>query len=570
MAPSQSDLSATLSKAQIVVCTTPACPYCKRAKAALADAGYAYAELDVSQSEAIRSAVQHTSGSKTVPQVFVSGSSLGGCDALLTALREPAPAGPPPAGSAAAGAEGSSKFAALVAAAGSRPALPDQLLQLVQEEAAQRSAAGPGQGVPGRSPALQQAAAALAATPGDGGIGRQPAMVRGRSVPCFQGSDFLAWLVSSPAAALLVQQHGVQQAASLLLAANIISPAADSLPELLEASAQQATTQTDTTTSLNSAATTGTGTALSEAGGKALPKVLPATSYHLVSEAGRPGKGAALNSHYWWSGPVRPAVEVAADLRARILALYDTHLSSNGRSVNYPALKADPRFAEYVDATAELQRVDLAPLSREELMVLFINLYNAAIIHATVVLGAPTSALQRAAFFTRDTAYCIGGHTYSADDMENGVLRGNRAAASNPWVVLGLHRFSRGHLKASDPRAAKVVQPMDPRIHFALVCGAKSCPPIKLYTPGNLEEALGAAGEAFCASEVEVDPAAARCQLSMIFKWYSVDFGDNERQRLAFIARFLQGKARSDLEALLAGSRLIKVTYKPYDWALND
>ncbi|GFH16220.1 glutaredoxin-like protein [Haematococcus lacustris] len=60
MAPSQSDLSATLSKAQIVVCTTPACPYCKRAKAALADAGYAYAELDVSQSEAIRSAVQHT------------------------------------------------------------------------------------------------------------------------------------------------------------------------------------------------------------------------------------------------------------------------------------------------------------------------------------------------------------------------------------------------------------------------------------------------------------------------------------------------------------------------------
>jgi hypothetical protein len=36
---------------------------------------------------------------------------------------------------------------------------------------------------------------------------------------------------------------------------------------------------------------------------------------------------------------------------------------------------------------------------------------------------------------------------------------------------------------------------MDPRIHFALVCGARSCPPIKLYTPENLEEGLTAAGE---------------------------------------------------------------------------
>lgn len=35
-----------------------------------------------------------------------------------------------------------------------------------------------------------------------------------------------------------------------------------------------------------------------------------------------------------------------------------------------------------------------------------------------------------------------------------------------------------------------MVSPVDPRIHFALVCGAKSCPPIKLYTPDNLDEGL--------------------------------------------------------------------------------
>jgi Protein of unknown function, DUF547 len=39
---------------------------------------------------------------------------------------------------------------------------------------------------------------------------------------------------------------------------------------------------------------------------------------------------------------------------------------------------------------------------------------------------------------------------------------------------------------------------MDKRIHFALVCGAKSCPPIRVYTPDELDEGLDAAAAAFC------------------------------------------------------------------------
>jgi hypothetical protein len=70
--------------------------------------------------------------------------------------------------------------------------------------------------------------------------------------------------------------------------------------------------------------------------------------------------GAALNTHFWW-GPAaaRPAEVVAEDLRARILALYDKHLSADGRAVSYAALKQDPEFWDYVDATAELQRVSV-------------------------------------------------------------------------------------------------------------------------------------------------------------------------------------------------------------------
>lgn len=44
----------------------------------------------------------------------------------------------------------------------------------------------------------------------------------------------------------------------------------------------------------------------------------------------------------------------------------------------------------------------------------------------------------------------------------------------------------------------QAVKDMDKRIHFALNCGAKSCPPIKVYTPETLEEGLQSAAATFC------------------------------------------------------------------------
>ena len=59
----------------------------------------------------------------------------------------------------------------------------------------------------------------------------------------------------------------------------------------------------------------------------------------------------------------------------------------------------------------------------------------------------------------------------------------------------------------------QAVQPMDKRIHFALVCGAKSCPPIRVYTPDELDEGLDAAAAAFC----EGAPCMLMCNASLRF-----------------------------------------------------
>ncbi|MBU6236111.1 MAG: glutaredoxin 3 [Alphaproteobacteria bacterium] len=69
--------------ADIEVYTTKVCPYCVRAKALLDRKGAAYKEIDVSGDDAARDAlVKRAEGRRTVPQIFINGVGIGGCDDL--------------------------------------------------------------------------------------------------------------------------------------------------------------------------------------------------------------------------------------------------------------------------------------------------------------------------------------------------------------------------------------------------------------------------------------------------------------------------------------------------------
>jgi hypothetical protein len=105
-----------------------------------------------------------------------------------------------------------------------------------------------------------------------------------------------------------------------------------------------------------------------------------------------------------------------------------------------------------------------------------------------------------------------------ADDVEHGVLRGNKPSPASLFALIGKPHWAGPIFKEGDPRAAQAVSPLDPRIHFALVCGAKSCPPIRVYTPESLEAGLQAAASAFCEGSVQVDKAANKVVMSQILK----------------------------------------------------
>jgi glutaredoxin 3 len=67
----------------VEIYTTPYCPYCHAAKALLDKKGVVYSEVDVSGDPNLRLAMtQRAGGSRTVPQIFIGGKHVGGCDDL--------------------------------------------------------------------------------------------------------------------------------------------------------------------------------------------------------------------------------------------------------------------------------------------------------------------------------------------------------------------------------------------------------------------------------------------------------------------------------------------------------
>jgi glutaredoxin 3 len=69
--------------AQIIVYSGPSCPYCQRAKMLLQKKGAAYEEFDVKADPAKRDEMlQKTGGKQSIPQIFINGQHIGGCDDL--------------------------------------------------------------------------------------------------------------------------------------------------------------------------------------------------------------------------------------------------------------------------------------------------------------------------------------------------------------------------------------------------------------------------------------------------------------------------------------------------------
>jgi len=255
-------------------------------------------------------------------------------------------------------------------------------------------------------------------------------------------------------------------------------------------------------------------------------------------------------------------VELAKQINRSIMNLYAAFLSEDGKYVDYVGMSKSPEYQQFDQETRKLRKFEnLHELSLAERKAFFLNLYNALVIHGYILHGVPTGFMKKMLFYQK-MSYQIGSYSFSVDDIEHGILRGNR---KHPAFFMLNPQFLE-----DDPRRKFSFNEVDPRIHFALVCGAKSCPPIRIYTPENIERGLDAAAIAFCGDEdnVQIDPQMKQVGLSQIFNWYMGDFVSSKSKILSWICTFLSEERKEKMNQITSIPEP-KIVYLKYNWEVN-
>jgi len=212
------------------------------------------------------------------------------------------------------------------------------------------------------------------------------------------------------------------------------------------------------------------------------------------------------------------------------------------------AIRYDEPIDSYVDELAALDSDALAAAldSDDKRLAFWINLYNAATQRA---LADDRSQYENRRTFFTNPLLTVAGRELSLDDIEHRILR-----RSYSKFTLGYLRSPfRGEFFERHELAAR-----DPRIHFAVNCGAESCPPIAAYTAGDIDRQLDWATEGYLDAHVEYDPEAGRAIVPRLLLWFRGDFG-RKRDIVDFLVRY---------EQLPPGANP-RLSYRDWDWSLN-
>jgi hypothetical protein len=203
------------------------------------------------------------------------------------------------------------------------------------------------------------------------------------------------------------------------------------------------------------------------------------------------------------------------------------------KGVEYAKLKKERKTLDrYI---ASLATADSGE-TRAEKIAFWINAYNALTLQH-VLDHKPDegdfSVRDSVKGFWTDRSWKVAGKKVTLDGIEHGILRKEFA---------------------------------EPRVHFALNCASRSCPPLMpaLYRAKTLDVVLSQQTRAYLADEEQnhFDYAGERAEVSTLFRWYREDFGP--------LQQFLAEYAPSERLARSLRKGHWAITFKSYDWSLND
>lgn len=212
------------------------------------------------------------------------------------------------------------------------------------------------------------------------------------------------------------------------------------------------------------------------------------------------------------------------------------------------ALSNDSKFDEYNSIIAKADEKELLKQIKDDTnkKTFFINLYNG--FTNNELKKHPEKYDDRGAFF-KSKQFVIAGHDISLDIIEHGFLR----RSSIKWSLGKLHKLFPSKLDRTYR-----VDDVDYRIHFALNCGAKSCPPVQAYTAKNLEEQLDKGTKEYVTKIAKYNKEDDEITLPALMSWFRGDFGS--RCGILKIIKKLE---------LIPENEKPKFKYADYDWTLD-
>ncbi|HEX8459996.1 MAG TPA: DUF547 domain-containing protein [Segetibacter sp.] len=211
------------------------------------------------------------------------------------------------------------------------------------------------------------------------------------------------------------------------------------------------------------------------------------------------------------------------------------------------AAKTGDSTSAYLDTLQNADEDNLAGQlnSDHKKLAFWLNLYNA---YTQVILKKdPDQYKTRSSFFSSKQIN-IAGQKLSLDLIEHGILRRSKI------------KWSEGYLNKLFPSAFEKkfrVSKLDYRIHFALNCGAKSCPPIAFYEPQQIDKQLAIAVKIYLKGESEYNKLKNEVAIPALMGWFRHDFGGKKGIREILIYN----------KIIPEGSKPT-IKFKKYDWSL--
>lgn len=237
--------------------------------------------------------------------------------------------------------------------------------------------------------------------------------------------------------------------------------------------------------------------------------------------------------------------------------VHKAHLDKTGlKTTNINALSQE--FLETVrdgkDTEAIQEKIARLPLdelsqslvSDAHKIAFWINIYNGYI--QVKLMENPKAYDDKSEFFKKGQIP-IAGVRFSFENIEHGILR------KSQWPL------GQGRIRKWFPNKIERdlrVDKRDYRIHFALNCGARDCPPVTIYHPEELDVQLNKVTELFLKRNSEYHPEKNEVAITSLFNWFRGDFGGKK------------GIKRILMEfGVIPDTKDIDISYKNYDWTLD-